>query len=479
MNYKLRLALTCILAFSSSVSNGADLLEVYKTALTEDPLLREADATRLANREARPQAWAALLPQITGSAGYDKAKSEGTSEEPGLITAAVPDDPVTPGIDESQPAVFGLVSSPSETETTDKSWGITLSQSLFNWSRIAQLGLSKSQVAQAEINYRASQQDLIARVARRYFDVLAAKAALDASNAASEAFARQLEQFEKRFEVGLIAITDVQDARAARDRASADVISAKRTYATNLELLREITGDAVNNLEAPGDDMPLPTPNPASEDRWVASALEQNLTLIATRLNAEIFESQVSIARGGHYPTLDLSATRGNRERESAIDRAETAQRDASSTTTLTDSDSTTLRLSLNVPIFSSGATQSRVRQAVYNYRAARERTERVTRETERAARDNYLGVVSNIARVQALKQAYESSQTAMQATEAGFEVGTRTTVDVLLSRQSLYSAQTAYERSKYDYINSLILLKQAAGMLNESDIVEINGWLK
>jgi outer membrane protein len=474
MNLKLRLAIGCLLAATATFAQGANLLEVYQRAQQSDPLLREADAIRLANREARPQAWAALLPQIDGSAGISRSNSTVDSQRPRPVL-----DPVT-----TQPILDPVTNDPiistgvSTTITDRTSWGITLRQTIFNWSRWATLDRARTQVAQAEVTYSAAQQDLIVRVAQRYFNALAAKDTLDANNAAADAFSRQLEQAEKRFEVGLIAITDVQEARAERDRATADVISAKRALATNLELLRELTGEAVDNLAAPGDDMPLKTPDPASEDRWVASALEQNLTLTSARLSAEIADANVSIARAGHLPTLDLTASRSYGDSESARRSELTNGVNRIGSGSLEDP-GYSVGLQLTVPLFSSGATQSGVRQSIYQRRAAQERAERSARETERAARDNYLGVISNISRVQALKQALESSQTAIQATEAGFEVGTRTTVDVLQARRAVYNAQTLYARSRYDYILSVIQLKQAAGTLSAEDVAEINTWLQ
>ena len=453
MNLKLRLAIGCLLATSATLSappaGAADLLDVYQRALQSDPSIREADATRLASREAKPQAWASLLPQLNGSASITKSKSDGGQLLPGTTT------------------VVDLT-----TDTTTKRYGASLSQSIFHWDQWVALKRADEQVALAEATYRAAEQDLIVRVAQRYFNVLAAQDTLDASVAAAEAASRQLEQAEKRFEVGLIAITDVQDARAERDRTAADVISAKRSLATNQELLREITGEGVDDLVAPGDNMVLKDPNPTAPEKWVSTAMEQNLSLIAARLNSDIASKNVDAARSGHLPSLDLNATYGNTDND--VDTTIGTNTSTRSTT----QDSKSIGLSLSIPIYSGGATQSRVRQQVYTFRAARERVERVSRETERAARDNYLGVVSNIARVQALKQAYESSKTALQATQAGYDVGTRTSVDVLISQRALYSAQTNYLKSRYDYINSVLALEQAAGTLNKDDVVEINNWL-
>jgi len=472
MNYKLRLALGCILAVSASSSYGANLLEVYQKALQSDPALREAEATRLASREARPQAWAALLPQLDGSASVSQTNGESAGGNPRLLRR---DPGGNTALD------LYTTGAPTETESDGRDWSIQLTQTIFSWDKWATLKRANSQVALAEATYQAAQQDMIVRVAQRYFNVLAAKDTLDANNAAAEAFSRQLEQYEKRFEVGLIAITDVQDARAARDRAAADVIGAKRALATNFELLREITGDDVSSLAEPLEDMQLKTPDPASEEQWVTTSMEQNLALVAARLNSDIADANVGRARSGHYPTLQLRATHSDSNSDTDATTSVTVSGLSGQVTvpSTTDTSSDSVSLTLSVPLFSSGATQSGVRQAVYTHRAAREKVERVSRETERGARDYYFGVMSNIARVQALKQAYESSKTALQATEAGFEVGTRTTVDVLLSRQALYTAQTQYAKSRYEYILSAIQLKQVSGTLSEKDVAEINRALK
>jgi outer membrane protein len=292
-----------------------------------------------------------------------------------------------------------------------------------------------------------------------------------------EAFSRQLEQADKRFEVGLIAITDVQEARAARDQATAAVIAAKRTLATRREFLRELTGETFGDLAAPGEDMPLRTPQPENEEEWVKSALEQNMRLISARLQTDIAKDDVRVARSGHFPTLDIVARHSYSE---DTDGEERVIQGAISRPSIPDSEneSDVIGLEFNVPIFSGGSTQSQVRQRVYLHRAARERSERTARETEREVRDAYLGVLSEISRVQALRQAVASSQTALQATEAGFEVGTRTTVDVLESRRNLFDAQTSYSRSRYDYIINLLRLRVATGNLSEADLQEANRWL-
>jgi outer membrane protein len=458
MNYRLKLALGCMLAVSATTASyGADLLEVYKVAQQNDPLIREADANRKASKEAKPQAWAAYLPQINGSAS--KTHSDTDTRGNQIISDVTGATLVSPR---------GYANTVKDTG----SWGLSLTQSIFRWDQWETIKRADAQVAQAEATYKAAEQDLIVRVIARYFAVLQAKDIVDTNEAALNAYARLLEQQEKRFEVGLIAITDVQESRAQRDRASANLIDSKRTLATSHELLRELTGQDFETLAAPGEDMPLNAPIPAEVGPWIDHAMDQNLALISARLGADIADKNVGIARAGHLPTITLQAGYSDSDGDTT-----TTARGLSYPTT-TRGDGPSVSLNLNLPIFSGGYTQSAVRQQVYTRRGALERVQRTTRETERSVRDNFLGVISNISRVQALKQALESSKTALQATQAGFEVGTRTTVDVLLSQNTLYTSQADYYRSRYDYLQTRVLLEQASGQLSQDDLTAINGYL-
>lgn len=463
MNKTMRHAISLGLGLSlmAPFAHGANLIEVYQRALQSDPQIREAEALRLATLESKPQALAGLLPQVTATGARTQRDTEVVSRSL-IIPASGAPLPRTTNID---------------TDAYVSQYLLQLTQPLFRWDRWVALRRADAEVAQAEADFRAAEQNLVFRVSQRYFNVLAAKDTLDATEGALEAVSRQLEQSNQRFEVGLIAITDVQESRAAADQATAAVIAAKRTLATNQELLRELTGEMFRDLAGPGDDMPLNTPSPASEDQWVAAAMEQNLALVSARLAADIAKEDVSAARTSHYPTLDLVVSRQNTDQTAS----QITTIESISTTSPADNDNTqdSIALQVTVPIYSGGAVSSRVREQVYRHRASRERLERTARETERAARDAYLGVNSEISRVQALRQAVASSQTALEASEAGLEVGTRTTVDVLDARRRLLEAQTNYARSKYDYIINIIQLKQAAGTLSRDDLNEINSWLR
>ncbi len=440
-----------------SAASAASLLEIYQQALQSDPQIHEAEARRLAALEAKPQARGVLFPQISADASYGSNERDGSQFQPGFETVEFEDD----------------------TDFTD--WGLSLRQTVFRWDQIIGLKQADKTVARAEAVREAAQQDLIIRVAQRYFDVLAAEDRLTSIHADRQAIARQLEQAKQRFEVGLIAITDVQESQAAYDQSVANEIAAKRTLATSREFLREITGQYVSNLSAPKEDFPLQSPGQSEAD-WVDLSLNQNLSLVASRLDERLARDEIAFRRTGHYPTIDLEVrTRSqNTEGDSTNTIIPPGATDPITSTSSFDNDldSDSIFLQLNVPLFSGGVTSSRVREAVYLHRASREQLQRVTRETERQARDAYLGVLSEMSRVDALNQAVASSRTALEATQAGFDVGTRTIVDVLDSQFALYAAITNYEQARYDYILNVLTLKQAAGILQVQDLEDIDAWL-
>jgi len=363
--------------------------------------------------------------------------------------------------------------------STDSNYAqLELRQTVFNWSKIKNIQSGAAAAAQADAEYRYAVQQFVIRIADRYFGQLTAADTLEAARLNREAIGRQLEQAKKRFEVGLIAVTDVQESQAAFDQATADEIAAERAYESSREVLRESTGAYVDDLVRPSEGMPLIDPTPATTAEWVKLALDQNLNLVASRLAAESAAHQLGAAWGAHYPTLDFVGTKSKSDFERDGTVADPNNPPPAAFTSSGDGESTTLALQLSVPIFAGGATQSGVRQAKYRSQAADQRLERVTRETQRTASDALLGVTSEISRTKALRQAAQSSATALRATEAGFDVGTRTTVDVLDARRNLLRAEVNYRRAKYDYLLNTLRLKQAAGTLVEPDVAQVNNWL-
>ncbi|HEY1873466.1 MAG TPA: TolC family outer membrane protein [Steroidobacteraceae bacterium] len=444
-----------------------DLIGVFEDAVHNDPVIRQADANRLAARESKPQALAALLPQLNGTAGITREHSSGFESQ--IFEVSGSPTPTNP----NPPPQLVVARTADQIDNTIQQWALTLRQNVFSWSNWMALKAASHEVAQAEANYAAAEQQLILRVSQAYFNVLTAYDTLQADQTALEAISRQLDQANKRFEVGLIAITDVEDAKAARDSAASTVIADKRTLATSGDQLQEITGQQYDALAKPGPDMPLNNPEPADQDRWVNISLEQNLTLISSRLQADIARENVRVAQGGHLPTLDLVA--GRSWDYTSSDQIFDGQRFSNVDSKVNDRQ---IGLQFTLPIYSGGFTQSKVRQAEYQWIAAKEGVVQSSRATERQARDAYLGVISGIARVQALRQAVESNQTSLKATEAGYEVGTRTSVDVLNARRLLVQAETNYATARYDYIVSVLQLRLAAGNLDRTQLTALNNTL-
>jgi outer membrane protein len=446
MNRCLIIGLWC--AGALTAARAADLNEVYQRALAADPTMQQAQYTHLAARENKTQAILALLPLNAYLSktwtGINGPGGEGP-EAPGTYIPAT--------------------------------GNVAVQVNLFSWSNWIALKQADHTVAQAEATYLAAEEDLISRVTQRYFAVLSAQDDLESQQSALESAQRQLDQAEKRYEVGLIAVTDVETARAQRDTYNASVIAGKRTVLSAEDQLRAITDENYDVLAAPRDELPLLRPDPASEDSWVTTALSQNPTLVANELAADIAHDNYLTAIGGHLPTITAGATRAwalqPNPSLSPFQEVETG-----GGLQITDTQDILWQINITVPIFTAGATQSKVRQAKLTWQAAKAGYQAQLRATEESARDAYQGVISQIAQVQALHQAVASNQVAMNSIESGYEVGTKTAVDVLTARQTLVLAQSNYADAKYAYLNNIVALRLAAGNLDRKTIDELNGWL-
>lgn len=425
-----RISLLLLTCFGLS-AQAADLRTVYNMALKSDPTLKSALASLKATRTGKPQARALFLPNVSISANTTWNELTGSSN-----------------------ARFN-------------SHGHTLSitQPLFNYSFIIQYRQADISSKKAMTEYEAAKQSLIVRVAEAYFGVLSARDALRFARAEKLATKRQLQQAKKRFEVGLIAITDVHEAQATYDQTVAREIAAINALDSAREALQEITGHFVKHLKGLGKTMPMLAPQPANLKQWTDIADRQNLQLRAARYNTELAQQGIRLQRAGHMPTLDIVASRSKSIANGGI-----------SGPSNTDSDA--IGLQFKLPLFSGGAVAARTREAAYLYQQARHQTEVQRRATLRQARDAYRGVVAGISQVSALNQATISSQSALKATRAGFDVGTRTIVDVLNAQREMFRARQNYARARYDYILNLLRLKQAAGTLAVSDLDLINTWL-
>lgn len=431
-----RIALATVLALGAGGVHAADLLAVYEMAGTNDPALRAARATRDATYEARPLALSQLLPNValTGEVNHNNQDVNKS------LRGAFTDD-------------FNTSAA-----------AVQLTQPLFRKDRFIQLDQADDQVAQAEVDYAGAEQDLIVRVTQAYFGVLSAQDTLTFTEADVKAIARQLDQAKQRFEVGLIAITDVNEAQARYDQARANAIVAQNNLDDAIESLLEITNEATGPLAQLDPAVPLDPPKPASLDEWTDLALQNNPGIISANYDAEIAKKQIEVRNAGHLPTVDLVGSYG------------LARSDAR---TGTDADTAIIGVQLNLPLYTGGGVTSGTRQARFQYEAAQEVLEQQRRAVQTQVRNAYRGVLASISRVQALEAAERSAKSALEATEAGFEVGTRTLVDVLDSQRDLFLAQRDLSVARYDYILNYLLLRQAAGTLDPENIQNVNAWLK
>ncbi len=394
-----------------------NLLDIYRLAAENDPQLRGAEAARLATLESKPQSRALLFPAISANANTTGNRT------------------------------------------------LSLTQPVYHHESYVQLRQADARIAQADALFGVARQDLMLRSATRYFDVLAAQDNLEFARAEKKAIARKLEQSQQRFEVGLVAITDVQEAQARFDTALAQEIAAERQLTSGVEALREITARQHDALAVLTEQLPLLTPEPADVEQWTETALKQNLQYTAAQHASAVAEEEIARQRAAHLPTLDIV---GNRV------FSESGGEHFGASETLNDS----ISLQITAPIFQGGLVNSRTREARHKYTQAQENQEQQLRSVVRQTRDAYAGVIAGISRVKALKQSVLSHQTALEATEAGSQVGTRTEVDVLDAQRELFRARRDYARARYDYILEGLRLKQAAGTLSQTDLEQVNTWL-
>ncbi len=428
-----RLALLVPLCWGQTLF-AQDLATIYSLALENDAELMIAEANYLAAVEAVPLARSERRPQVFFDAN-------------------------------------GSVRESDNSETGDNSnetigYSVSLTQSLYDTESAANLNAAEATSAAQLASLEATRQALVLRVAETYFEILAAQDNVDFAYAERTAIARQLEQAQRRFEVGLIAITDVQEAKARFDSAEAQAILAENLLENAYQALAVITGDAsIRNLARVSERLTLNLPEPANAEAWVEFAMNNNRDLIAARENLNAARFERDKASRNRRPTVDLTATFSDQDVEDDL---------------LGDSrqDDVSVAIEFRLPLYTSGRIGAERARADAEYLSAQNNALLQARLASQQARTAYLDVVSGISQVTALKQALESSNIALEATQAGFEVGTRTSVDVLVSLRETYRAQRDYASARYDYLVNTIRLKQAAGTLTEDDLFRVNRWL-
>ncbi len=414
-----------------------DLVDIYNLSVQSDPILMAQAASLLATSELEDQADAAFLPQVDMVANNSKVWTDSSSQR------------------------FG-----GSSEYNDHGYTLSLVQPIYRRNNFVQSRQATIAIEGATADYQFVEQDLIVRVAECYFAVLGAEDDLSFALAELEAIEKQLEQAEQRFEVGLATIIDVTEARAAYDLATAAVIEAENLLANAREALRETAGQYPSELAELKEETPLVKPEPENIDEWSEQAIVMNPVLLSANSNVGLAKENIEFERSGHYPTLDLVAQKGY-----------TSQSDSN----LSGSNKThqkILGLQINIPIYAGGVVNSRTREASFRLDEAMQNEEEQRRAIIRQTRAAYNSVMSGVSRVNALQQAVYSNQKALESTEAGFDVGIRTTVDVLNARRELFSALRDYSRSRYEYVVNTLRLKQAAGIVSVNDIEQINQWL-
>ena len=418
-------------------AQALDLVGAYRLAAENDPAFLAAGAERDAALESVAIAQAGLRPSVSFG-GSATLESDDVNEPPGAKSDTY----------------------------SNLSLSLDATQPLYRLDRTIRLGQARTREEKAKADYAVRTQQLIERVVERYFGVLQARDDYRFAETNREAIGQQLRQAQERFEVGLIAVTDVEEAKARFDLASAREIETKNGLDNAREAMRETIGEYPENLAALGADIPLAIPDPADIDAWTETALERNLPIRSASLAVAIAKEQIRIASAGAQPTVDLvgraAATDKNRKPTGGSEAV-----------------SASIGLRLNLPLYTGGRVSAETREARARHRESMHVQERARRDAVRQTRQAYLGVESAIARVGALRQAVVSSQSALDAVDAGFQVGTRTSVDVLDAQRDLFQARNDLAAARYDYIRNALKLRLAAGTLVPSDLDAINGWLE
>ncbi len=433
-----RLSLLCFSLMLGSSAEAASLLDIYHEAQEQDATFASANAAYQAGLEKGPQGLSLLLPTIGVSANttYNDVDTQ-----------------------------YRNGNTPFVKKYNSSGYTLSLNQPIYRKQNFAQYEQGKSQVSQAEAQFAIAKQDLILRVAQAYFDALLAQDNVTLAGAQKAAISESLAQAKRNFEVGTATITDSQEAQARYDLTTAQEITARNDLEIKRRGLQRLIGKLPATLSTLGNALPLTMPEPNDMDKWVESAEAQNLQLQIQKAALEIATQEVERNRGGHFPTLDLVASYGDNSTAASITGAY-------------DSKVKMVGLQLNVPIYQGGLVSSRVREAVANQEKARQDTEDKRRQIDLEANQAFLGVTGGAAQVKALEQALVSSQSSLDSTKLGFEVGVRTSVDVLNAQQQLYSAKRDLSQARYNYIMNQLKLRSAVGTLAEDDLVQMDKWL-
>jgi len=424
---------------ASGGAHAADLMQTFHDAQLNDPVFAAARATQQAGQEKLTQGRSLLMPSVNLNANTTFNNQD--TRYQGFLS------PFSGGYNYNS-----------------NGYGVTLVQPLFrqqNWQAYSE---SELQAEQAAIQLKIAEQDLIMRVAQAYFDVLIAQDSVQLVEAQKTAISEQLEQAKRNFEVGSATITDTLEAQARFDLTGAQQIAAQNNLEIKRNALQQLVNKTPGELAHLGKDFKLNAPQPDDIEKWVDEAQANNLQLAIAQAGAEIADKEVARNRGGHYPTVDLVANYSKNNTGGVMSNETTNK---------------SIGVQLNLPLFQGGVVNSRWREAQANRERARQELENARRNVAQQARQSYLGVVSGIAQVQALQQALASSESVLEASKLGHDVGVRTNLDVLNAQQQLYSTRRDLYQAQYNYLLSQLRLKQAAGSLGEEDLGKVNQTLQ
>lgn len=472
MHLSSRLKLSVFFLVFSANTTADDLTDIYTLALQNDARLRAAKAAYLANREAKNINRGALLPNLVATGQFTDTDDDTDSTPSMFSTSSTPSTPPNVPQDDIFP------NPPRTTETDSESYSVSLNQAIFDlpaWFEFRS-GVKISKQARAE--FSAAQQEQITRVASAYFDVLRANENLESAVAEQAAIARQLEQTRERFEVGLLPITDVHEAQAVFDNARVNTLEAQSALDIAFEALQVLTGQRHLSLSGLKGDFPINRPVPEVAEDWVNFSLTNNFLLSAASFAAEAASHTARARKFEHLPRVSGSAAYNKTHSDSNIDGTDRSTNKLLSRSFFSDTEANSIAIQVEMPLFTGGVTSALRRQAQQQAVQAKENLVATRRATVQEARSRHLRLLTDVARVAARKQAITSAESALEATRAGYDVGTRNIVDVLVAQRTLYQARRDYARARYDYIGSMLALKETAGQLSPDDLYNLNAWL-
>jgi outer membrane protein len=455
------IGLLTISSLASTAAYGDDLLEILQTALQNDPTLNQAEAQYRANHENVIQSRASLLPSLGVGGSTSRVSSGPASPVFRDVTDPVTGETVSVQVQDGHSFARGI---------NNHSWGVNLSQSIINLASWYSYQGARANDRAAAVNLAAQEQDLIMRTATAYFNVLRAQDLLETNLQEEEAALRSLEQTQQREEVGLVAITDVYDAQAAYDLARNTTILQRDALRAAFEALEAITGRAHPNIELLREDFPVVEVD-GSLNEWEAQAENNSLAIAAAEFNLEASRRTLQARRSDHLPTVGFTGSYNHSVTGAIVRQGISIGGGAF--------DNTSLALDISIPILAGGATSSRRRAAEYNVLAAEESLEFTKRQLTQNIRNAYRRVNTDVLVIAQRQQSITSTQTALDATELGAEVGTRNIVEVLRARENLFRALREYAVARYDYVIDTLVLRQVAGLLTPQDIIELNAWLE